>query len=68
MIIQFTYTGHGIASIKPGDKLNYDTERRPIPTDLVVADINGEFRVLRWQSTMRKKRDFFVLKGVIVFI
>lgn len=74
MIINFKYTGEGITDIwhgkqiNKGDVLKYDTDRKPSEGDIIVAQVNGEFRVMRYHSRMRKKKDGFELKGVVTFI
>lgn len=68
MIVQFTYLGEGIANIKKGDILKYDTERKPLPGDLVVITIENSDYVRRYQSTFRKKKEKAMIKGVLTFV
>jgi len=65
MIIKFTYLGEGIGDYKKGDTLKYDTDRQPLKGDIVVALVNDELKLIRFQSTMRKKKDNFKLMGVV---
>ena len=68
MIIEFTYAGTGIAQIKRGDKLKYDTERKPLPRDIIVCRKHGEMRVVRYHSRMRKRNDNYEFIGVVTTI
>lgn len=66
MVISFKYIGTGIGNIKPGDNLKYDTDIRPLPGHLILAEINGELLVRRYQSTFRKEKETISIKGVIL--
>lgn len=66
MIIEVTYVGAGIGKLKTDDKFSYDTSRWPLPGDLVVAEVDGELRVIRYHSRMRKKGVTYEIKGVVI--